>query len=83
MVTWFLTTFRSSGIDVVTNPSGIDCWVRGINEAVEYFMEDGKLKAVPVIHEGASKIVKATKDQDFAAIRKDFKQFLSDVAKNL
>jgi hypothetical protein len=38
--------FKLATIDIVSNPSGIDCWVNGLMEGVEWIFEEGILKQV-------------------------------------
>ena len=73
-----------SAIDVVTNPSGIDCWIKGVNESVEYFMEDGKLSSHrPLLKSKADNIIKSLSEGDFNKLKKDFKIFLKEVENGL
>lgn len=73
--------YQIFAIDVVTNPSGINCWVKGVNEAVEMWVEDGILKES--VKPYAGKVLSAIKKQDFEAIKKEFSAFLNEVQKNI
>lgn len=75
--------YQIFAIDVVTNPSGIDCWVKGINESVEYFMEEGKLVAKPYMKKQADILTRNMKCEDFIALKRNFAKFLREVEKNL
>lgn len=69
-----------SAVDVVTNPSGIDCWIRGINESVEYFMENGELKLhKQQLKPKADKVIHSLSEEDFLSVKKDFSSFLNEV----
>lgn len=63
--------YSIKAIDVVHSPSGIDCFVDGIYEGVEYYYENGILteKKIDEIHNHIQK-------NDINAIQKDFSSFL-------
>ena len=79
--------FIIGAIDVVSNPSGIDCWVRGINESVECIMEDGVIKTKPIqvqksIDKTAAKIQKSISEKDFTGLKTEFMQFVDFIKKS-
>lgn len=79
--------FIIGAIDVVSNPSGIDCWVRGINESVECIMEDGVIKTKPIqvqksIDKTAAKIQKSISEKDFTSLKTEFMQFVDFIKKS-
>lgn len=60
-----------SAIDVVSNPSGIDCWVDGILENVEYYWKNGVL-----VEATAEEYLKHRKMSDTSVIKQDFAKFI-------
>lgn len=68
--------YSIKAIDVVANPSGIDCFVDGIYESADFYYENGILKSrdLDIIKEH---IV----HNDKVAIMKDFKKFVASVLK--
>lgn len=79
--------FMIGAIDVVSNPSGIDCWVKGINESVECIMEDGVVKTKPIqfqksIDKSAAKIQKCISEKDFTSLKSEFMQFVDFIKKS-
>jgi hypothetical protein len=66
--------FTIKAIDVVHNPSGIDCFVDGILENVEFYYENGHLKAKEI-----EKIQENVRKNDIVAITKDFSSFVSRI----
>ena len=66
--------YTISAIDVVSNPSGIDCWVNGVLENVEYYYDKGVLCECSVeeylLHKKKGTIVQ---------IEEDFSNFLKNL----
>lgn len=67
--------YEIRAIDVVHNPSGIDCFVNGILENVEFYYNNGVLceREIEQIQENVRK-------NDVAAIMKDFRKVLAKVS---
>lgn len=65
--------YQVRAIDVVHNPSGIDCFVDGILENVEFYYNNGVLceREIEIISEHVRK-------NDIKAISKDFKNFIKN-----
>ena len=63
-----------SAIDVVSNPSGIDCWVDGVLENVEYYWQNGVL-----VESTAEEYLKHKKMADKTQLRKDFAKFVDSL----
>lgn len=63
-----------SAIDVVSNPSGIDCWVDGVLENVEYYWQNGVL-----VESTAEEYLKHKKMADKEQLRNDFAKFVSEL----
>ena len=63
-----------SAIDVVSNPSGIDCWVDGVLENVEYYWKNGVLMEAT-----AEEYLKHKKMSDVNILRQDFARFIDDL----
>lgn len=63
-----------SAIDVVSNPSGIDCWVDGVLENVEYYWKNGVL-----VEATAEEYLKHKKASDASVLRKDFEAFIGSL----
>ena len=66
--------YTISAIDVVSNPSGIDCWVDGILENVEYYYDKGVLCECT-----AEEFLLHKKNGSIIQIEEDFKRFLTDL----
>lgn len=66
--------FTIKAIDVVHNPSGIDCFVNGIMEGVDWYYDNGLLKAkeIEAIEENIRK-------NDIKAIQEDFSNFMNRI----
>lgn len=60
-----------SAIDVVSNPSGIDCWVDGVLENVEYYWKNGVL-----VESTAEEYLKHKRMSDAATLKQDFDKFI-------
>lgn len=60
-----------SAIDVVSNPSGIDCWVDGVLENVEYYWKNGVL-----IESTAEEYLKHKKMSNTSVLKEDFAKFI-------
>lgn len=65
--------YSIKAIDVVYNPSGIDCWVNGILENVEYWFDSEGVLQESTIDE----YLKHKKNGNFSQIKEDFTQFLN------
>lgn len=67
--------YQVKAIDVVHNPSGIDCFVDGILENVEFYYNNGVLceREIEIISENIKK-------NDINAIMKDFKKVIDKVS---
>ncbi len=70
-------------IDCVSNPSGLDCWVRGINEGVEVIVEEGiyktKVLSNPSLITTRDELHKSLKHHNFTAIKSDLTKFLKEL----
>ena len=67
--------FHMTAIDIVSFPSGIDCFPRGFQEGVEYLVENGHMTKVT-----ASKIIHETDTRVSAAeFRKALKQIMKGI----
>ena len=75
--------FSVGAIDVVSNPSGLSCWVRGVNEAVEVICEEGiyktKVLSNPSLITTRDELHKSIKKHDFSAIKADLSKFLESI----
>ncbi len=60
-----------SAIDVVSNPSGIDCWVNGVLENVEFYYKNGVL-----CESSVEDYLKHKRMSDVKTLRKDFNNFI-------
>ncbi len=60
-----------SAIDVVSNPSGIDCWVDGVLENVEYYWKNGVL-----VESTAEEYLKHKRSADKEVLKQDFAKFI-------
>ena len=60
-----------SAIDVVSNPSGIDCWVNGVLENVEFYYKNGVL-----CESSVEDYLKHKRMSDIKTLRKDFNNFI-------
>ena len=60
-----------SAIDVVSNPSGIDCWVDGVLENVEYYWKNGVL-----VESTAEEYLKHKRMSDTSVLKQDFAKFI-------
>lgn len=60
-----------SAIDVVSNPSGIDCWVNGVLENVEFYYKNGVL-----CESSVEEYLKHKRMSDVKTLRKDFNNFI-------
>lgn len=63
-----------SAIDVVSNPSGIDCWVDGVLENVEYYWKNGVL-----VESSAEEYLKHKKMSDAKVLQQDFANFIGSL----
>jgi Prohead core protein protease. len=63
-----------SAIDVVSNPSGIDCWVDGVLENVEYYWRNGVL-----VESTAEEYLKHKKMSDTRVLKEDFAKFINEL----
>ena len=63
-----------SAIDVVSNPSGIDCWVNGVLENVEFYYKNGVL-----CESSVEEYLKHKRMSDMKTLRKDFDKFLKQL----
>lgn len=63
-----------SAIDVVSNPSGIDCWVDGVLENVEFYYKNGVLCEC-----STEEYLKHKKIGDLKALKKDFDKFIKNL----
>lgn len=70
--------YEIKAIDVVVNPSGIDCWVNGILENVEYYYKKGILCEKEI-----EKSRNTLKNGDVRRIENDLNYFLKKATKNL
>lgn len=61
-------------IDCVSNPSGIDCWVDGILENVEFYLENGVLNECTV-----EEYLKRKRIGDMKQLQEDFKNFMDSL----
>lgn len=64
--------YTIQAIDVVSNPSGIDCWVDGILENTEFFYKNGIL-----IEQEIDTAKQHIKEYDLENISEDFNRFLA------
>lgn len=60
-----------SAIDVVSNPSGMDCWVNGVLENVEFYYKNGVLCEC-----STEEYLKHRKTANIKVLKRDFKKFL-------
>ena len=60
-----------SAIDVVSNPSGIDCWVDGVLENVEYYWKNGVL-----VEATAEEYLRHKRASDASVLKEDFAKFI-------
>ncbi len=70
--------YSIQAIDVVHNPSGIDCWVDGILENVEFYMERGVIK-----ESEANNAIKNVKRNNIVGVRRDIQSFMNKLNKNI
>jgi hypothetical protein len=63
-----------SAIDVVSNPSGIDCWVDGVLENVEYYWKNGVL-----VEATAEEYLKHKRASDASVLKEDFAKFIGSL----
>ncbi len=63
-----------SAIDVVSNPSGIDCWVDGVLENVEYYWKNGVL-----VESTAEEYLKHKRSADKEVLKQDFAKFIDSL----
>ena len=61
-------------IDCVSNPSGIDCWVDGILENVEFYLENGVLNECTV-----EEYLKRKRIGNMKRLQEDFKNFMDSL----
>ena len=66
--------YTISAIDVVSNPSGIDCWVNGVLENVEYYYDKGVLCECT-----AEEYLLHKKKGSIIQIEEDFNKFLANL----
>lgn len=66
--------YTISAIDVVSNPSGIDCWVNGVLENVEYYYDKGVLCECT-----AEEYLLHKKKGSIIQIQEDFESFLKNL----
>lgn len=66
--------YTISAIDVVSNPSGIDCWVNGVLENVEYYYDKGVLCECT-----AEEYISHKKKGSIIQIQEDFENFLKNL----
>ena len=66
--------YTISAIDVVSNPSGIDCWVNGVLENVEYYYDKGVLCEC-----SAEEYLLHKKKGSIIQIEEDFNKFLANL----
>ena len=66
--------YTISAIDVVSNPSGIDCWVNGVLENVEYYYDKGVLCEC-----SAEEYLLHKKKGTIVQIEEDFSNFLKNL----
>ena len=66
--------YTISAIDVVSNPSGIDCWVNGVLENVEYYYDKGVLCEC-----SAEEYLLHKKKGTIVQIEEDFNNFLKNL----
>ena len=66
--------YTISAIDVVSNPSGIDCWVNGVLENVEYYYDNGVLCECT-----AEEYLLHKKKGSIIQIEEDFNKFLANL----
>ena len=66
--------YTISAIDVVSNPSGIDCWVNGVLENVEYYYDKGVLCECT-----AEEYLLHKKKGSIIQIQEDFENFLKNL----
>lgn len=63
-----------NAIDVVWNPSGIDCWVDGILENVDFYIQNGQITEMT-----AEEYLRHRKFGNMDSIREDFNKFLGNI----
>jgi hypothetical protein len=66
--------YTISAIDVVSNPSGIDCWVNGVLENVEFYYDKGVLCECT-----AEEYLSHKKKGSIIQIQEDFENFLKNL----
>ena len=66
--------YTISAIDVVSNPSGIDCWVNGVLENVEFYYKNGILCESTV-----EEYIKHKRMGTILQIKEDFNLFLNNL----
>lgn len=66
--------YTISAIDVVSNPSGIDCWVNGVLENVEYYYDKGVLCECTI-----EEYLKHKRNGTIVQIKEDFDTFLKNL----
>lgn len=66
--------YTISAIDVVSNPSGMDCWINGVLENVEFYYENGQLCESTI-----DEYLKHKKKGSIIQIQEDFKNFLENL----
>lgn len=66
--------YTISAIDVVSNPSGMDCWINGVLENVEFYYENGQLCESTI-----DEYLKHKKKGSIIQIQEDFKKFLENL----
>lgn len=77
-ITLVESDYTVRAIDVVTNPSGIDCFVDGIMESVEFYIENGVYKAREV-----ERIQESIKRNDKKALIEDMNNFSKKISQCL
>mgnify|MGYP002621873179 CR=1 FL=1 len=63
-----------SAIDVVSNPSGVDCWVNGVLENVEFYYKNGVL-----CESSVEEYLKHKKNSDLKTLKNDFNKFIKSL----
>ena len=59
---------------MVSNPSGIDCWVDGVLENVEYYWQNGVL-----VESTAEEYLKHKRMSDAGVLKEDFAKFIESL----
>ena len=67
--------YMVKAIDVVYNPSGIDCWVNGILENVEYWIDEAGILQESTVEE----YLKNKRNGNFSQIKEDFNNFIKNL----